>query len=271
MTPPRSTRADEPCRLKAEFVANASHEFRTPLNGILGMTEALLDSSLTPTQRAHAEAVRRNAERLRVLVEEVLDCSDLEQGRRRLAVEEFDLHGVLDEVTAAFARQAAPGKVVACVLEDSVPRAVRGDPRPLREVLRRLLGNALKFTETGRIVLRAGALTRSDAHVTLGVSVSDTGIGIARDRLPRTFESFSQGDGSATRRHGALGLGLAVAKQLVAMMQGEVAVESEPGRGTTVWFTARFACTAGAFDAPAPSNDTVRLAARGAAEGDVER
>jgi len=246
--------------MKDEFVANVSHELRTPLNGILGMTEALLDSPLTSIQRAHAEAVRRNAERLLALVEDVLEFSKRERRRRGGARAEFDLHAVLHELTGVFARQVRDQVMVTCLLDHSLPHAVRGDSRPLREVLRRLLGNAHKFTETGRIVVRAAALTRSDTHVTVGVSVSDTGIGIPGARLDRIFESFSQADASATRRYGGLGLGLAVAKQLVAMMDGEVAVESEAGQGTTVWFTARFGCAAGALDAPAASNGTVRLA-----------
>jgi two-component system, sensor histidine kinase and response regulator len=224
MTPARSTHTDELARLKAEFVAHVSHELRTPLNGILGMTEALLDGGLTESQHAHAEALRRNVERLLVLVENALDFSDLER-ERRAAFPEFDLHALLREVTAA--------PTVTCVLDESVPRAVRGDPRPLREILGRLLGAALKLTEPGRIVLRATALTRSDAHVTLGFAV------------------VSQ---APSRRCGVLALGLAVARQLVPMMEGEVAVDGEPGRGTTIWFTARFGCAAGASDAPAASN-----------------
>ena len=227
-------------RLKSEFVANVSHEMRTPLQGILGMAEALLETDLTGLQRAQAEGVVRNAERLLAIVEDVLDFRELKEGRRRAASERFDVRGLLLEVTTGLAARACARVRVACVLDDSLPFAVCGDPRPLREALTRLLGNALKFTEAGDVVVRAGVLEQSAAHVTVRVAISDTGIGVDPVHGERIFDGFSQADGSSTRRHDGMGLGLAVARQLVAMLGGEVGVDSELGRGSTFWLTARF-------------------------------
>ena len=147
--------SSELSRLKSEFVANVTHEMRTPLQGILGMTEALLDSGLTGVQRAQAEGVRRNAERLLAIVEDVLDFRELKEGRRRVGCEPFDLRGLLWDVTTALTAQASSAVRVACVLDDTLPFTVQGDPRPLREALARLLGNALKFTAAGEVVVRA--------------------------------------------------------------------------------------------------------------------
>ena len=207
---------------KSDLVANVNHEMRTPLQGILGMVELLLESQLTGLQRAQAEGVRRNAESLLAVIEDVLDVREVKEGRRRASFESFDLRGLLLDVTTVVTAQASSAVRVACLLDEALPFAVCGDPRPLREALARLLGNALKLTEAGEVVVRGKMVERSAEHLTVRVSISDTGIGV---------------DPGA---YGGMGLGLAVARQLVAMLGGEVGVESGPGRGSTFWLTARF-------------------------------
>ncbi|MBX3340640.1 MAG: PAS domain S-box protein [Nitrospira sp.] len=233
--------AEAASKAKSEFLANMSHEIRTPMNGVLGTTELLLNSTLTDKQRHLASTVHRSGRTLLAIINDILDFSKIEAGKLDLECVGFDLSQLLDESLELF-MEAARRKHLHLTqqVDERVPRYLMGDPVRLRQILMNLLSNAMKFTETGGVSLTADYMSGTPTHAQLRISVTDTGIGIPPAAKLRIFDAFAQADGSTTRRYGGTGLGLSIAKQLVGLMGGAITVESEPGRGSTFSFTARF-------------------------------
>ncbi|HEX6705706.1 MAG TPA: ATP-binding protein [Albitalea sp.] len=222
---------------KSQFLAVISHEIRTPMNGILGTTELLLDSSLTPSQRQYARTAHRSATALLVLIDDVLDLSRIEAGKLTIHPSRFDLHALVTEAVDLMAATARDKPVTLFrTLPPNLPARVEGDPVRLRQLLVNLLHNAVKFTERGRVTLALSVLGETPEGLRLRFEVRDTGIGIAEDQLESVFQAFTQADASSTRRHGGSGLGLAIVKELVELMGGQVGVQSRLGQGSTFWF-----------------------------------
>jgi PAS domain S-box-containing protein len=226
---------------KSSFLARMSHEIRTPMNGVLGMTELLLETGLSSVQRKYAETVQSSGKNLLGIINDVLDFSKIEAGKLELEQIDLDVRQSMEDIVDLLAERAhAKGLELACRIPADLNTRVKGDPLRLGQVLTNLTGNAIKFTQSGAVIISVEGIRQTETATTLRFEVADTGVGISNEAQTRIFDEFSQADGSTTRKHGGSGLGLAISRQLVEMMGGAIQLKSELGKGSTFWFDCTF-------------------------------